>query len=230
MGRSWSDRVPRRRGPVRHPRRRAYDVALVLVRGALRPGQRGVREPGGAQRRAAAPGHGLRQPPARRSRDRHLGAHRGSAAHLRSGVGRDRARSGAAPLRRPTASYMPRPQTVPTRHGSCRHGCVRTSRVSSRATSRPTSPSATSGPAWRATPASYPSLPEVRRCTWPTCQRASSAACPSPARLHVFVARGQVMLGERLLEPGDTARLLDEGGRPVTADTDSHLVVWSFRV
>ncbi len=47
--------------------------------------------------------------------------------------------------------------------------------------------------------------------------------------LHVFVARGQVMLGERLLEPDDAARLRDEPGRPVTAETDSHLVVWWFR-
>jgi hypothetical protein len=54
-------------------------------------------------------------------------------------------------------------------------------------------------------------------------------ALPEEPRLHVFVARGQVMLGERLLEPGDTARLVDEGGRPVTAEADTHLVVWAFR-
>ena len=52
---------------------------------------------------------------------------------------------------------------------------------------------------------------------------------PDAPMLHVFVARGQVMLGERLLEPDDAARLRDEPGRPVTAETDSHLVVWSFR-
>ncbi len=51
---------------------------------------------------------------------------------------------------------------------------------------------------------------------------------PDAAALHVFVARGQVMLGERLLEPGDAARLRDEPGRPVTAEADSQLVVWSF--
>jgi quercetin 2,3-dioxygenase len=51
---------------------------------------------------------------------------------------------------------------------------------------------------------------------------------PEAARLHVFVARGEAMLGERLLTDGDAARLVDEGGRPVTAETDSHLVVWSF--
>jgi redox-sensitive bicupin YhaK (pirin superfamily) len=52
---------------------------------------------------------------------------------------------------------------------------------------------------------------------------------PDAERLHVFVARGRVMLGERLLEQGDAARLVDEGGRRVTAETDTHLVVWSFR-
>lgn len=52
---------------------------------------------------------------------------------------------------------------------------------------------------------------------------------PDASRLHVFVAGGQTMLGERLLTDGDVARLADEGGRPVTAETDSHLVVWSFR-
>jgi len=53
-------------------------------------------------------------------------------------------------------------------------------------------------------------------------------ALPESSRLHVFVARGQVLLGERVLVPGDAARLLDEGGRRVTAEEDSHLVVWSF--
>ncbi|MET0999975.1 MAG: pirin family protein [Marmoricola sp.] len=52
---------------------------------------------------------------------------------------------------------------------------------------------------------------------------------PEARRLHVFVARGRAMLGERLLRPGDAARLVDEGGRPVTAEEDTHLVVWSFR-
>jgi quercetin 2,3-dioxygenase len=51
---------------------------------------------------------------------------------------------------------------------------------------------------------------------------------PDASRLHVFVAAGRAMLGERLLSDGDAARLAEEGGRPVTAETDSHLVVWSF--
>jgi len=51
---------------------------------------------------------------------------------------------------------------------------------------------------------------------------------PDAPRLHVFVARGAVMLGERRLGPADVARLVDEGGRDVTAETDSELVVWAF--
>jgi redox-sensitive bicupin YhaK (pirin superfamily) len=51
---------------------------------------------------------------------------------------------------------------------------------------------------------------------------------PEAPLLHVFVAAGEVMLGERLLEEDDAARLRDEPGRPVTAETDSQLVVWSF--
>jgi redox-sensitive bicupin YhaK (pirin superfamily) len=51
---------------------------------------------------------------------------------------------------------------------------------------------------------------------------------PESPRLHVFVADGSVMLGERLLGPGDAARLLDEGGRPLTPEADCQLVVWAF--
>lgn len=51
---------------------------------------------------------------------------------------------------------------------------------------------------------------------------------PEADRLHVFVAAGRVMLGERVLEDGDAARLLDEGGRTLRAETDSHVVAWSF--
>jgi len=52
---------------------------------------------------------------------------------------------------------------------------------------------------------------------------------PGDERLHVLVARGGIMLGERLLREGDAARLVDEPGRPVTAEADSHLVVWTVR-
>ncbi len=51
---------------------------------------------------------------------------------------------------------------------------------------------------------------------------------PEAPRLHVFVARGRVMLGERLLGPGDAARLVDEGGRQVRAEQDAQLAVWAF--
>jgi len=53
-------------------------------------------------------------------------------------------------------------------------------------------------------------------------------ALPESARLHVFVATGRVLLGERVLTPGDAARLHDEGGRRISAEAESHLVVWSF--
>jgi quercetin 2,3-dioxygenase len=51
---------------------------------------------------------------------------------------------------------------------------------------------------------------------------------PDAPMLHVFVARGRVLLGERTLAPGDAARLRDEGGREAVAEEDSQLVVWGF--
>ena len=51
---------------------------------------------------------------------------------------------------------------------------------------------------------------------------------PESPQLHVFLARGRVLLGERTLAPDDTARMLDEGGREVVAEADSQLVVWGF--
>lgn len=59
--------------------------------------------------------------------------------------------------------------------------------------------------------------------------RGARLLLPDAPRLHLFLARGHLMLGERLLEPGDAARLLDEGGRGVTAEDDTQLVVWAFR-
>ncbi len=53
-------------------------------------------------------------------------------------------------------------------------------------------------------------------------------ALPEAPRLHVFVAGGAVLLGERVLLPGDAARLTEEGGRTLAAEGDSHLVVWSL--
>lgn len=57
---------------------------------------------------------------------------------------------------------------------------------------------------------------------------AQSLALPDRPRLHVFVARGRVLLGERVLGPGDAARLYSEGSREVAAEEDAHLVVWGF--
>lgn len=54
-------------------------------------------------------------------------------------------------------------------------------------------------------------------------------ALPEISRLHVFLARGSVLLGERLVGPGDAVRLHDEGGREVTAEEDTQLVVWGFQ-
>ena len=54
-------------------------------------------------------------------------------------------------------------------------------------------------------------------------------ALPEAPRLHVFVASGSVMLAERLLTDDDSARLVDEGGRTLTAEAETQVVVWSFR-
>lgn len=54
-------------------------------------------------------------------------------------------------------------------------------------------------------------------------------ALPQAARLHVFVASGGLILGERLLADGDAARLADEGGRAVRTEVPTMLAVWAFR-
>lgn len=51
---------------------------------------------------------------------------------------------------------------------------------------------------------------------------------PDSPRLHVFLAAGQVLLADLVLQDGDAARLLDEGGRSITAREQTHLVVWSL--
>ena len=53
-------------------------------------------------------------------------------------------------------------------------------------------------------------------------------ALPEAPRLHLFVAGGEVLLGERVLHAGDVGRLLDEGGRELTAEAGSQLLVWTF--
>lgn len=58
-------------------------------------------------------------------------------------------------------------------------------------------------------------------------QPGTRRALPDAPRLHLFVATGQVMLGERLLEPGDAARLVGEGGRALSAEGSAQVLVWA---
>ena len=51
---------------------------------------------------------------------------------------------------------------------------------------------------------------------------------PDAARLHVFVPDAAVVLGERELEPGDAARLTDEGGRTLTVEHPGTVLVWAL--
>lgn len=53
-------------------------------------------------------------------------------------------------------------------------------------------------------------------------------ALPEAPGLHVFVADGSVRLAERVLHVDDAARLTDEGGREVSAESPAQLVVWAF--
>lgn len=58
----------------------------------------------------------------------------------------------------------------------------------------------------------------------------TSLVLPDARRLHVFVIRGAVMVGDRLLTSGDAGRLVGQGGRQISA-TEPHteLVVWALR-
>jgi redox-sensitive bicupin YhaK (pirin superfamily) len=51
---------------------------------------------------------------------------------------------------------------------------------------------------------------------------------PDARRLHVMVTGGLVLLGERTLADGDAARLVEEGGRAVTAESAGQVLVWAF--
>lgn len=53
-------------------------------------------------------------------------------------------------------------------------------------------------------------------------------ALPDAARLHVFVAAGEVMLAERRLQDGDAARLVDEGGRVLVGEARAQVLVWAL--
>ncbi len=51
---------------------------------------------------------------------------------------------------------------------------------------------------------------------------------PDAPRLHVFVASGQVRLGDQMLAAEDSALLVDEGGRSIRAEDDAQLLVWAL--
>lgn len=51
---------------------------------------------------------------------------------------------------------------------------------------------------------------------------------PEAPFLHVFVPDATVTLGDRELEPGDTARLTDEGGRELVVETPGLVAVWAL--
>jgi quercetin 2,3-dioxygenase len=51
---------------------------------------------------------------------------------------------------------------------------------------------------------------------------------PEAPLLHVFVAEGRALLGERELAAGDAARLVDEGGRTLTVESPGLVLVWSL--
>jgi redox-sensitive bicupin YhaK (pirin superfamily) len=66
-------------------------------------------------------------------------------------------------------------------------------------------------------------------CHVATLGSGESIELPDSPRLHVFAATGAVAVGERLLETGDAARLVHEGGRRVHADADStRLLIWAL--
>lgn len=56
-----------------------------------------------------------------------------------------------------------------------------------------------------------------------------SVALPDAPQMHVFAGAGRVMLGEHALNDGDSAHLLDEGGRQLIGDADGSLaLVWAL--
>jgi redox-sensitive bicupin YhaK (pirin superfamily) len=51
---------------------------------------------------------------------------------------------------------------------------------------------------------------------------------PDAPRLHAFLVDGAVLVGERELRAGGAARLVDEGGRSLRAESPARLLVWSL--
>ncbi len=57
---------------------------------------------------------------------------------------------------------------------------------------------------------------------------AGPVALPDAPLLHFFLISGQASVGDRLLEPGDAARLTDQGGRVLEVDSSATLAVWAL--
>ncbi|HET6154489.1 MAG TPA: pirin family protein [Marmoricola sp.] len=55
-------------------------------------------------------------------------------------------------------------------------------------------------------------------------------ALPEAARMHVFVVDGRVVVGDRVLDADDAARLSDQGGRDLVIEEPAVLAVWAFSV
>ncbi|MFC5064165.1 pirin family protein [Actinomycetospora atypica] len=51
---------------------------------------------------------------------------------------------------------------------------------------------------------------------------------PAARRLHVFVARGEAVVGDLTLHPGDAVRAADTTPTPLTATTDAEILVWEM--
>jgi hypothetical protein len=57
---------------------------------------------------------------------------------------------------------------------------------------------------------------------------AGALTLPDAPLLHVFAPDATVTLGDRELEPGDAARLVDEGGRRLTVERPGLVLVWAL--
>ena len=167
------------------------------------PGNVGFARARGPQRRAASrPGRGTPTIPMPTSRSS-PGCSSGALRHTSTvGSGVDRAGRGAATLGRQRGGALRGRRRAGTDPLPAGLGAARRARSRARLPRDDRSRSATAGPAWRAATAraAYPSPRRVRRSTWPTSPPGDRLDLPDAGRLHVFVARGTVMLGERLLE------------------------------
>ena len=56
-----------------------------------------------------------------------------------------------------------------------------------------------------------------------------TVALPEAPRLHLFLADGELLVGDRDLRSGDAAQLTDEGGRTLTVAEPALVLLWSLR-